>query len=194
MCKKCVNKDNCCCRSYVSVVLFNLCSCFCFFFCASFFDNHLLQMVSKVATGSNITSNFGPIVCVHTREESERRTQSLNTLLSSVNSVLFDFKRNDLPLYYNLVLWVMYPLNVWKLFSWFGVCFVFLKALLEMCFCLKVSPFCGQDQSVFSLYQTRCMCRWMVVLMDTLTHRPAPHPSIQTNARTSLPFSEVFHV
>lgn len=149
------------------------------FVCASFFDNHLLQTVSKVATESNVTSNFGPIVCRHTRRESERRTKSLNTPLSSVNSVLFDFKRNDLPLYYNLVLWVMYPLNVWKWFSWFGVCFVlfFLKALLEMCFSLKVSPFVA----TISL-SSRCIkhvvrvAEWLFLMGVTPSPTPLPPP------------------
>lgn len=118
-------------------------------------------------------------LCVITREESERRTKSLNTPLSSVNSVLFAFKRNDLPLYYNLVLWVMYPLNVWKLFSWFGVCFVFLKALLEMCFCLKVSPFVAKiNLSSRCIEHIVCVAEWLF-LMDVTpspTTLPPTHP------------------
>lgn len=136
-------------------------------------------MVSKVKTESIIMANFGPIVCHHTREESERRTKSLNTPLSSVNSVLFDFKRDDLPLDSNSVLWVMYPLNVWKLFSWFGVCFVFLKALLEMCVCLKVSPFVAKiSLSSHSIEHLVCVAEWFF-LMDVTpspTALPPTHP------------------
>lgn len=161
-----MNKDNCRCRSYVSVVktLISAAAFMFLFLCIFLWQS---SAPNGLKTESNIVSNFGPIVC-------HQRTKSLNTPLSSVNSLLLDSKRNDLPLYYHLVLWVMYPLNVWKWFSWFGLCFVlFLKALLEMCFCLKVSPFVAKiNLSSPCIEHVVCVAEWLF-LMD-VTPPPCP--------------------